>query len=133
MGSGVELDLIALFKACFGMRCTPVSFAVEIVSTALLLRKAQPQLPAIELLDRAMRGRYGRSIDFGEFAVPPSPFAYLVAEALDGGMQRSDWEGLWRSGQRPNGHPKVRPFLLQVWAEDVWPKFIVRYSLYGNP
>jgi hypothetical protein len=108
------------------MHRAPVSTAVEIVAEALLLRRQQPQLSAEQVLDQVMRGRYGKHIDFGELAVPPSPFAYLVAEALDGGMERSDWEGLWRG----NCRPEVRPFLVKLFAEDVWPKFVVRYSLY---
>ena len=91
-----------------------------------MLRRQQPDLSATWVLDQVMRGRYGASIDFGELATPPSPFAYLVAEALDGGMQRGDWEGLWRG----NSRPEVRPFLVKLFAEEVWPKFAVKYSLY---
>ena len=40
-------------------------------------------------------------------------------------MPPSDWAGLWRGG-----HPNARPFLLKLWADEVWPKFVVRYSLY---
>ena len=108
------------------MRKSAISPAVEVVADAFLLRKAEPQLRALDVLDQVMRGRYGGRIEFGDLAIPPAPFAYLVAEALDGGMPRSDWEGLWRF----KGNDKVRPFLLKVWAEEVWPKFVVRYSLY---
>ena len=74
-----------------------------------------------------MRGRYGWRIDFGGLALPPAPLALLVAEALDGGMLASDWAGLWRA----TSNPKLRPLLLDIWADEVWPKFVVRYSLYG--
>lgn len=100
--------------------------AVEIVVEALLLRKAHPSWSAMDVLDQAMRTRYGRRIDFGDLAKPPAPFAMLVADALDTGMLASDWEGLWQF----NSHGKVRPFLLQLFADEVWPKFVVRYSLY---
>ena len=104
----------------------PVAPAVEVAVNALLLRKSRPDLPALEVLDHAMHGRYGRRIDFGDLATPPTPFAMLVVDALDGGMPLCDWEGLWRC----DWEGKVRPFLLKVWAEEVWPKFLVRYSLY---
>ena len=104
----------------------PVAPSVEVVAEALLFRRQQPLFPALDVLDQAMRGRYGQRIDFGDLATPPAPFAMLVVEALDGGMPRCDWEGLWRC----SSEGKVRPFLLKVWAEEVWPKFVVRYSLY---
>jgi hypothetical protein len=102
-----------------------VSPAVEIVAEALVLRNTRPDLPALDVLDQVMRSRYGRKVDFGELATPPSPFSLLIADALDC-MPPSDWAGLWRCG-----HPNARPFLLKLWADEVWPKFVVRYSLYG--
>jgi len=59
-------------------------------------------------------------------ALPVTPFSLVVAEALDTGMLASDWAGLWRG----NSHPRLRPFLRELWAAEVWPKFVVRYSLY---
>ena len=108
-----------------------VSPAVEIAAEALVLRNSLPELPelpelpALEVLDQVMRSRYGRHVDFGGLAVPPSPFSLLVVDALDC-MPSSDWAGPWRCG-----HPRVQPFLLRVWHTEVWPKFRVRYSLYG--
>ena len=96
-----------------------VSPAVEIVADALALRRKHPGFPALDTLDKVMRGRRGQHIDFGALAMPPAPFAFLIAESLDTGMPRSDWEGLWRG----NSHPNVRPFLLKVWMEEVWPQF----------
>lgn len=107
------------------MQRAPVAPAVEIVAEALVLRNSQPQLAAMEVLDQVMRRWYGRRVDFGEQATPPSPFALLVADALDC-MPPSDWAGLWHWG-----HPNAQPFLLKLWVEEVWPKFLVRYSLYG--
>lgn len=107
------------------MQQTPTTPAVEIVVKALMLRKKHPGFPALAILDRAMRRHRGQHIDFGELARPPAPFAYLIAEALDGGMLRSDWEGLWRA----NADPKVRPALTTIWMDDVWPKFRARYAL----
>lgn len=102
-----------------------ISPAVEIAVDALLLRKQQSELPALEVLDQSMRGRYGRPVDFGGLARPPAPFAFLVAEALDF-MPRDDWEGLWGH----NGRGEIRPYLLQIFADEVWPKFRVRYGLF---
>lgn len=108
------------------MHGDPVSPVVQIVAEALVLRRSRPQLSAIQVLDEVMRKRHGRPVDFGELIKPPAPFAFLVAEALDRGMERSDWEGLWNSRSRPD----MRPFLLDLFADEVWPKFVVRYSLY---
>ena len=102
------------------------SLAVEVAVQALLLRKQHPSMPAVEVLDEAMLSRHGRWIDFGEIGLPPAPFALLVAEAFDGGMLPCDWVGLLRS----RSHPRLRPVLMEVWANEVWPKFVVRYSLY---
>jgi len=104
----------------------PVAPAVDIAARALLLRLQHPDWPAVEVIDQVMRGRTGRWIDFGDLALPPSPFALLVAEAFDRGMEPSDWEGLLRS----TAPPRVRELLLQIWADEVWPNFCVRYSLY---
>lgn len=105
---------------------TSVSPAVQVVASARLLRKVQPELPALELLDRSMRGRHGRRIDFGDLATPPSPFALIVAEAFDGGMRPCDWAGLLQS----RSHPRILEVLMEVWWNEVWPKFVVRYSQY---
>ena len=100
--------------------------AVRIVAGALLLRKRYPYFPALDLLDKVMDEWRGQHVDFGELATPPAPFACLIADALDGGMQASDWEGLWR------GNPKleIREVLLKLWMDEVWPKFRKRYNLY---
>jgi hypothetical protein len=108
------------------MRPEPGSIAVKIVVEALTLRKEQPQLPAVEVLDHVMRGHFGSQINFDDLATPPAPFALLIAEAFDRGMQASDWAGLWRG----NEHPQIRPYLLSVWRDEIWPIFMVRYSLY---
>ena len=106
----------------------PVSanLAVVIVAEGRTLRNSQPGLTAVQVLDHVMLGRYGCRNDFGVLAMPPSPFSLLVAEALHGGMLVSEWAGLWRC----NSHPKIRATLLQIWADEVWPKFEVRYSFY---
>lgn len=103
-----------------------VSLAVDIGARALLLRRQVPRLSAVQVLDEVMHGHHGRWIDFGELALPPAPFALLVAEAFDTGMLPCDWAGLMRRGSPP----RVREVLLQIWADEVWPKFRVRYSLY---
>ena len=102
--------------------------AIAVVAETLLLRRQCPDMSALDVLDRVMSGRYGQHIDFGELALPVSPFSLVVAEALDSGMLASDWAGLWAC----NCHPRVRPFLGELWASEVWPKFVVRYSLYRS-
>lgn len=104
-----------------------VSPAVEVVATALLLRRASPNWPALDVLDQAMAGRIGRRIDFGALATIPSPFALLIAEAFDGGMLPCDWVGLWRS----QSHPTLRQVLADIWADEVWLKFATRYYQWG--
>lgn len=104
----------------------PVAPAVRIAAEALLLRRARPDLPALDVLDQCMRGRPGRRVDFGDLTTPPAPFALLIAEAFDGGMRPDDWAGLWHC----NSHPRIRGFLLNLWADEVWPQFRVRYGLF---
>ncbi|MES2787203.1 MAG: hypothetical protein V4684_17185 [Pseudomonadota bacterium] len=109
------------------MQHAPTTPAVEVVATALLLRRSQPGLPAIEVLDQAMRDWIGRRVDFGDLATIPNPFAMLIAEAFEGGMLPSDWEGMWRF----NPSPRLRCLLSDIWAYEVWPKFAARYSQWG--
>lgn len=104
----------------------PVTPAVDIAARALLLRRQEPRLSALEVLDQVMRGRSGRWMDFGQLALPPAPFAVVVAEAFDTGMLPCDWAGLLK----PHSPPRVHELLLQIWADEVWPKFLVRFSLY---
>ncbi len=106
-----------------------MSPAVEIVAETLVLRRRRPEAPAMDVLDQIMHGRHGRYIDFGELALPITPFSLVVAEALDTGMLARDWAGLWTG----NSSPRLRPFLRELWAAEVWPKFVVRYSLYRAP
>jgi hypothetical protein len=108
-------------------RNAPLS--VAIVAETLVLRRHQPGVPALDVLDQVMRGRHGRYIDFGDLALPITPFSLVVAEALDTGMLASDWAGLWTG----NTHPRLRSFLRELWTAEVWPKFVVRYSLYRAP
>lgn len=89
------------------MRQARVSLAVEIVAETLALRRLQPDLPAVDVLDRVMRRRHRQHIDFGELAMPITPLSLVVAEALGTGMLASDWAGLWNG----NSHPRLRPFL----------------------
>jgi hypothetical protein len=116
---GEKLPLMAMFLP-------PLSPAVDIAAHALLMRRQELRLPALEVLDQVMRGRGGRPIDFANLALPPSPFALLVAEAYDRGMLPCDWAGLLR----PSAPARVHELLRQIWADEVWPKFVVRYSLY---
>lgn len=81
---------------------------------------------AVDVLDEVMRPHLGRWVDFGELALPPAPFALLAAEAFDTGMMPSDWVCLLR----PGISTRAREQLLQIWFDEVWPKFLVRYSLY---
>ena len=66
------------------MHTKPVSPAVDIAARVLLLRKQEPKLPALDVLDYAMRRRRDCWIDFGVLAFPPAPFALIVAEGAAG-------------------------------------------------
>lgn len=100
--------------------------AVRIVAQALLLRRADPDRPALDVLDEAMQAHRSRLVDFGDLIDLPSPFALLVVEAFDRGMCVADWAGLWH-GIR---HPKIRGVPLSLWADEVWPQFRVRYGVF---
>lgn len=57
-----------------------------VVSTALSLWAQQPNLPALEVLDRAIRTHSGEDLDFQFDAeielAPPHPFAELIRRAF---------------------------------------------------
>ncbi len=92
-----------------------MSPAVEVAASARLLRKSQPELPALAVLDQSMRGHHGRRIDSGGLATPPSPFALVVAEAFDGGMHLCNLTGLLQC----RSHPRIPGMLMEIWWNEV--------------
>jgi hypothetical protein len=103
----------------------PDPVAVAIISEALALRVSHSHVPAIEVLDLVMQGRRHRLIDFDDNMIPPAAFALLVAEAMGGGLSAAEWEAL----TGPKADTIVRATLQLQYALNVWPKFLVRYSL----
>jgi hypothetical protein len=103
----------------------PVSTAL--MQRALALRRTHPQAPALDVLDQCLRGSACSLDDFGPALDPRQPFGLLIAEALDGGMSVQDWKGLLRQ----DGDPAVIQALMQVWREDVLPRFAARYAPAG--
>lgn len=99
----------------------------RIVATALALRASHPQAPALDVLDLALQGRGGQALDFGSDGLPPAPFALLVAEAFDHGMDPA----LWAAWTAPGANPAVSTALRGVWANEVWPRFAARYGIGG--
>lgn len=69
----------------------PDPLATAIVNEAVALQKAHPDLPALQVLDLAMRGRRGTAPDFGASSStgddnlldPQGPFGALLAAAFD--------------------------------------------------
>jgi hypothetical protein len=103
----------------------PDAIALAIITEALALRVSHPKAPASDVLDLVMQGRQYRLVDFGEHMVPPAPFALLVSEAVGDCMSADDWA----TATGPKADPHLRATLQLQFALNVWPKFLVRYSL----
>ena len=98
--------------------------ATQLIEEALALRRSHPHAPAADVLDLVMKGRTPWLEDFLDHMVPPSPFALLVAEAVDDCMCAADWLGM----TGPKSEPAIRDALVQLYREAVWPKFVKRYG-----
>ena len=102
----------------------PDPVAIAIVNECLALRQSHPSVPASDVLDLVMQGRHHRHYDFGSAMFPPDPFALVVAEAVDF-MPANDWAALTGASVTPD----QRAAMQVMWALEVWPKFMKRYSL----
>jgi len=100
-----------------------------IVNEALARRNSHPQALAVDVPDLPVRGREYWLEDFFDHMVPPSPFALLVAEAVDDCMTAAEWRGM----TGPNADPRVRDTLVQIYRESVSPKFGRRHGFSYPP
>jgi len=98
--------------------------ARKVVDSALALRQSHGHVPALELLDLAMRGHLD-PLDFEDECEPPHAFALLVAEAFDDMMTPREWYVLLG----PDGDPELRTGMLDVWRTYVWSRFAARYAV----
>lgn len=89
-----------------------------IVDEALALRASHPHAPAVDILDLAIKGRDAWLEDFFEHMVPPSPFALLVAEAVDDfsprAMAVAHWPECRREGARSDAAELCRDGAAEV-------------------
>jgi hypothetical protein len=99
--------------------------AQMLATETLTLCRAHAHKPALDVLDLVMKDRRHRLPEFGELALPPAPFALVVAEALDGGMTADEWALM--TGFRAD--PALRTAVLDLWAAEVWPRFVQRYGV----
>ena len=93
---------------------------------AAALQRAMPGLPALDLLDRAMR-QPSRSAFDSDFLHPASPFGQVIAAAFDSAMTPEEWSAWAGEGAEHT----IQDALLRVWNEEVLPKFWSRYGLNG--
>jgi hypothetical protein len=96
-----------------------------IVSDALALRRSHPAVPALDVLELAMKGRQAVPADFGPDGLPPAEFALLVAESFDRAMVPAEW----RAWTAHDADAQLRDGLLAVWRADVWPRFVAHFGL----
>jgi hypothetical protein len=69
----------------------PTAESHKIAVGAVTLRRSHSHAPALDVLDLVMTYRHHRGYDFGDLALPPAPFALVVAEAFDRGMTVNEW------------------------------------------
>lgn len=99
---------------------TPAARAI--VAQCLVHRVTHPTRAVLESLDFAMHGHQVRAEDFGRDAIPPAPFALVIAAAFD-----ADRAPLWQD--MVTADSVAQAALLTLWAREVWPWFISRYAL----
>jgi len=91
-----------------------------IVDAALALRRSHPRAPLRDVLLVALQGVDASTLDFGSAAMPPHPFALLVAEAFDDPFSPQEWVILL------DGVPDPAP-LLGHWRETTWARFLATH------
>lgn len=92
----------------------------SIVNAALALRRSHPRAPVRDVLSIALQGVDASSLDFGPAAMPPHPFALLVAEAFDDPFTPREWVALL--GSVPDPAP-----LLAHWRDTTWARFLAAH------
>jgi len=98
--------------------------AQKLTAEVMTVCRSHSHAPAIDVLDLVMKGRRPLPA-FGDLALPPAPFALVVAEAFDCGMSVDEW----RRWTVPPADPVLSAAMLVVWANEVWPKFVGRYGV----
>jgi len=105
------------------MHATP---ATALAEAAVSLRRARPQIAALDLLDQVLATPHDDTLDFaGDLVSPPSQFGQLIAEAFDPDMTPQEWTAWAGEGS----DAAVREALLQLWSAEVLPAFRARYGL----
>ncbi|HZE92517.1 MAG TPA: hypothetical protein VE029_12530 [Rhizobacter sp.] len=106
--------------------------AQKIVETAIETRRSHPDMPALEVLDVAMRGEHHTDPDFGaadeafsDWLFPPSSFAELLRDAFAPSLSNDDMAKLSDLQAAP-------PALNRQWQEKVLPAFEKRYGIWQN-
>jgi hypothetical protein len=94
-------------------------------TSVVALRVSHPHASAADVLEHVFRPLAGSRLSFGAAQYLPHPFALTVAEAFGHGMHPQEWAH-W-SG--PPAHPQLVHAVQKMWAEDVWPLFMLRYEL----
>jgi hypothetical protein len=102
----------------------PDPTAAVLVDEALALRNSHPHAPAVEVLDLVIKGRGVWLEDLFPHMVPPSPFALLVAEAMEDCMTAGEWQAF----TGPNADERLRDEMRRQYEEAVLPKFVIRYG-----
>jgi hypothetical protein len=107
----------------------PNEVAQAIVAEALSLQRSMAHLPALLVLDLAMRGRAGAQPDFGPPGPgspldPTSPFGALLAAAFDDQMTISGVQALSASPAAA----RMDAFE-EFWRQRVMQAFAERYGL----
>jgi hypothetical protein len=106
--------------------------AIAIVSDTVALRRSHASAPPLDALDLVMQGRAGQALNFlevcaphGSLAAPSTDFGQAVAAAFDRGMIPADWVRLTSDA----ADPRVRTACLDIWRDEVFPKFERRYGV----
>ncbi|MBI5721415.1 MAG: hypothetical protein HZC37_27410 [Burkholderiales bacterium] len=99
---------------------TPAARAI--VAQCLAHRVAGPATPWRDSLDLVMHGHGVKAEDFGRDAIPPAPFALVIAAAFDAGRAQT-WFRMAAADRTEQAA------LLTLWAREVWPWFVSRYGL----
>jgi hypothetical protein len=99
----------------------------DVASAAISLRASHRAASAREILDLVLRDRTGALGDFGAQLAPATPFALLMAEAIDGIEMMPAWS------QWAQADPVLGQMLNERWRDEILPRFAETYGLTGEP
>ena len=99
-----------------------------VISTALSLRRLNPELSACTVLDQALRDWQLDELPLSDWSadasMPRSPFGHLLVEAFDAEMSVAEWTAY----SAPGNDAELRTLIMQRWRDQVIAGLRIRHA-----